>query len=685
MKRIIAVILTVIMMVSAIPFVASAEGFDDVSEGKWYTDGISFCVANGLMAGVADGQFDRSGTLTRAMFVTILAQVDWANTESYADEQIFTDVKPGKWYTGAVNWAYANGLASGLGDGSFGYKNPVTREQMAVFLYAYMRYAVESGLGIDLDFIEEADIYIDLVSRADLSVFDDADRIHSWASDAMSWAVEAGLFTGTTETTLDPRGNCTRAQAAVLIYALCRDVINGWCEHEWIEATCSTPGYCPNCDLTGGFKDHSYDDEGLCTVCGAIYDAEDDCGHIWIPASCDYAEFCWKCFKEVGEPLEHNLVLDENGEFYYCTNEDYEYKCEYRICAGEHTVVPAACTEYEYCVRCYGYVSDPLGHEIGSDGICTRCGGEYDAEYNCVHYWIEPGCVTYGYCIYCGVRNADANGHDYDEAGYCRVCGYSGTNDHEHRWNVPLCWDDNYCQICGAVPERVDHEYGEEGCCIYCGSLPPCEEHTWVPATCNDWGYCAVCYEINPDESDALGHDHDEETKLCVRCNLYRDWSLTNYQHIKKNIQINGIELPDGSPSINDEFDDGKVYIFMRPNNDEDFFVQFMSNSRYYGEHEYTGNVELTFDSTPEIDFTMEIFRDGEFLFSAGGDFDESRDPDFDGIDYTGCVNITEEWNEAEIPEDELFDLACRFISLTMVNAGTTASNRLDTNLDAEH
>ena len=261
MKRIIAVILTVIMMVSAIPFVASAEGFDDVSEGKWYTDGISFCVANGLMAGVGDGQFDRNGTLTRAMFVTILAQVDWANTESYADEQIFTDVKPGKWYTGAVNWAYANGLASGLGDGSFGYKNPVTREQMAVFLSAYMRYAVESGLGIDLNFIEEADIYIDLVSRADLSVFDDADRIHSWASDSMSWAVEAGLFTGTTETTLDPRGNCTRAQAAVLIYALYRDVINGWCDHEWIEATCSTPGYCINCDLPGGFKEHSYDVE----------------------------------------------------------------------------------------------------------------------------------------------------------------------------------------------------------------------------------------------------------------------------------------------------------------------------------------------------------------------------------------------------------------------------------------
>ncbi len=684
MKKLISAILVVIMLLSVIPFTASAEGFDDVSEGKWYTEGINFCVANGFMAGVADGQFDRNGTLTRAMFVTILAQVDWADTEPYANEQVFTDVAPGKWYSGAVNWAYANGLASGLGDGTFGYKNPVTREQMAVFLYAYMCYAVESGLAIDLDFIDEADIYIDLVSRADLSLFDDADRIHSWASDAMSWAVAAGLFTGTTETTLDPRGNCTRAQAAVLIYALHRDVINGWCEHEWIEATCTTPGYCTNCDLTGGFKDHAYDDEGLCTVCGTLYDAEDDCGHVWIAASCSYAKFCWRCFKEVGEPLEHNLVPDENGEFYYCTNEDYEYKCEYTICAGEHTVIPADCYAHEFCVKCYAYLSDPLGHEIGSDGICIRCGGEYDAENDCVHYWIEPGCVTYGYCVNCGMRNAAANGHDYDAAGYCRECGYSDMNDHQHFWNLPLCFDgDNYCLICGEIPERVDHEYDEHNHCIYCGSIPPCEEHTWLPATCRDHGYCAVCYTINPDEPSGLGHDHDEETKLCVRCNLYRDWSLNNYEHIKKNIRINGLSLPDGSLSITEKYSDGTVYIFMRPQNDEDFFVQFIPNEEdenfWRG---YSGMVELTFDETPEVNFSLEVKYEGEFIFSANGDFDRSRDENFDGIDYTNCLTIKDVWNEAELPDEEVFEIVCRFISLTMVNAGTTASQRLDTNLD---
>lgn len=74
--------------------------------------------------------------------------------------------------------------------------------------------------------------------------------------------------------------------------------------------------------------------------------------------------------------------------------------------------------------------------------------------------------------------------------------------------------------------------------------------------------------------------------------------------------------------------------------------------------------------------------NEGEFLFSASGDFDEKRDEDFAGVDYSGCINIDSCWNEAELPEDELFDIVCRYISLTMVNAGTSASQRLNTNFD---
>lgn len=693
MKRLIAFILCMIMTLSVIPFAASADGFDDVSEGKWYTEGISFCVANGYMAGVSPSQFDRSGTLTRAMFVTILAQVDWADTDSYADEQIFTDVKPGKWYSGAVNWAYTNGLASGLGDGTFGYKNPVTREQMAVFLYAYISYAIESGLHVDLDYINEVpDMHLDIISRADLSKFDDASRLHSWGEDAMSWAVAVGLFSGTSETTLDPRGNCTRAQAAVLIYALHRDVIYAWCEHEWIEGSCSTPAYCNNCDLTGGFKDHTYNANGECTVCGAEYDADLNCGHVWVEPGCDYDSFCWKCFVSIeGTATGHNLVVNETGKFYHCSNTPGGYECYYVSCVDEHVpvIATAPCCGPEYCGVCYSVLNDPIPHEFNDDGVCFTCGGKYDAEYDCVHVFTDPTCVEYGYCINCGKNEIKPSGHDYDIVGYCKNCGYANIPDQgdqpecQHSLSRPICME-NVCSICGETVPPVDHNYDESGHCIYCGNIKPCEEHSWIPATCKERGYCSVCFISNPDEPAPLGHSHDPETKLCVRCNLYRDWTLSNYDHIKKNIQINGIELPDGSLAITDENRDGSIYIFMRPNNDNNFFVQYLYNGNVTDFWKiYTGRIELKFDpSTNEVEFDMEINRDGVFMFSANGNFDKSRDENFGGQDYSNCTTVEDVWNESEATEEDIYDIIYHFLAQTMMKAETTASRKLDTNLD---
>ena len=452
-----------IMALSVIPFAASADGFDDVADGKWYTEGINFCVEKGYMAGVSDTHFDRSGTLTRAMFVTILAQVDGVDLTSYADRSVFGDVAVGKWYTGAITWAAENNLASGIGEGIFGYKNNVTREQMALFLYVYTEYKK-----------------LDTSASFDVSGFEDSGRIHDWALDAVEWAVAAGLISGTSDTILDPRGSCTRAQAAVIVHAFSLEFLSG-----------------------------------------------------------------------------------------------------------------------------------------------------------------------------------------------CK-----------HSLSRPICME-NVCSICNETIPAAPHEYNADGYCIYCGNIKPCEEHIWVPATCKNNGYCSVCYTINPDEPDALGHDHDEETKLCVRCNLYRDWTVSNFEHIKKNIQINGKELADGSPAITYERQDGTVYIFMRPNNDEDFFVQYCPNGNVTDSWKvYSGMIELTYDDTREIEFNMEINYENEFMFSAAGTFDTSLDENFGGLDYSKCTTIKTYWNEMEISEEELFDIVCHFIAQTMINAETAASTKLDTNLD---
>ncbi|MDR1247653.1 MAG: S-layer homology domain-containing protein [Clostridiales Family XIII bacterium] len=95
------------------------------------------------------------------------------------------------WYAKAVEWGIANGITDGANpDGE------ITREQFAAMLYRYAGSPRPDG-GFDS--------------------YDDAASVSSWAEDAMAWAVESGLITGRTETTLAPPGTANRAEAATLL------------------------------------------------------------------------------------------------------------------------------------------------------------------------------------------------------------------------------------------------------------------------------------------------------------------------------------------------------------------------------------------------------------------------------------------------------------------------------------
>ena len=174
--------------------------FTDVDEGKWYTEGIRYCYVNEYMAGVSSTEFGRRQNVTRAMFATILAKIDGCNLAEYEGKSSFTDVKTDGWYTAAIEWAYRNGYAAGMGEGIFGYKSDVSREQIATFLYTY---CANNG--------------IDVGETADISGYADYGRVHDYAKTAMSWAVKAGLIAGTGETTLSPRNPATRAEIALIV------------------------------------------------------------------------------------------------------------------------------------------------------------------------------------------------------------------------------------------------------------------------------------------------------------------------------------------------------------------------------------------------------------------------------------------------------------------------------------
>lgn len=204
-NRMITLVLVAVMMLSVtVVTVSSADvklPFTDVKAGAWYEEAVKYCYSNNYVSGTTATAFSPSGNLTRAQFVTLLANISGADLSVYENvESGFNDVKPKHWFHKAVTWAAHRGYVSGTGENTFSPNAKITREQLARIFYVY----------------SEMQGY-DVSGRADLSKYTDASKISSWAKEQVSWAVSKGIINGMTATTVVPRGNATRAQAAQII------------------------------------------------------------------------------------------------------------------------------------------------------------------------------------------------------------------------------------------------------------------------------------------------------------------------------------------------------------------------------------------------------------------------------------------------------------------------------------
>lgn len=173
--------------------------FVDITGGDWYADAVLFAYEQQLFQGLTATVFSPDTEMNRAMLATVLSRL--AGAQGAAPSAGFTDVTVSDWYANAVNWAAGAGIVNGLGDGSFGPNNSVTREQMATMLYRYAR----DYLGMKV------------TAAGDLSVFSDRDQISAYAVDAVAWAVGCGIMNGHSNGTLSPGGTATRAQVASML------------------------------------------------------------------------------------------------------------------------------------------------------------------------------------------------------------------------------------------------------------------------------------------------------------------------------------------------------------------------------------------------------------------------------------------------------------------------------------
>ena len=180
---------------------AGPTTFSDVAANNTFAADIAYVSQKGLMGGVGNGNFNPQAPITRGQLVTILYRLEGQPAVSGLG---FSDVAAGSYCEKAVKWAAATGITKGNAEGLFQPNSPITREQMATFLY---RYNQNKGYFI--------------VKLADLSTFPDSSSVSSYAKDALSWANGTGLVNGTSDGRLNPSGGATRGQAAAILHRYC--------------------------------------------------------------------------------------------------------------------------------------------------------------------------------------------------------------------------------------------------------------------------------------------------------------------------------------------------------------------------------------------------------------------------------------------------------------------------------
>lgn len=206
-QRILSALLALCIVFSLVPtaLAEKADDFTDVSRSDWYYQFVDYVTSKGYFNGTAETTFAPAENMTRAMFVTVLFRFHGAKGDR--SQSAFTDVAPGEWYTAAINWAAANKIVDGVGNGKFAPNDPITRAQMCTMIERY------------LDLYRKA-WKVTLPETGSVSVMVDESAIPAYALAAVKQCQRHGLVNGFEDGTFRPNDLSTRAQVAAVIYRM---------------------------------------------------------------------------------------------------------------------------------------------------------------------------------------------------------------------------------------------------------------------------------------------------------------------------------------------------------------------------------------------------------------------------------------------------------------------------------
>lgn len=166
---------------------STVGGFSDVAADAYYADAVVWAVDKGITSGTSGTTFSPDATCSTAEILTFLWRASGSPVPTI--ENPFSDVNTGSYYADAALWAYEKGLVSGT---SFGGDAPATRLATVTYLWTLAGKPAPQGT----------------------NPFTDV----SGDTQAIVWAVEQGITTGTGGSSFSPDVTCSRGQIVTFLH-----------------------------------------------------------------------------------------------------------------------------------------------------------------------------------------------------------------------------------------------------------------------------------------------------------------------------------------------------------------------------------------------------------------------------------------------------------------------------------
>jgi hypothetical protein len=182
--------------------------FNDIASGAWYFDAVAYSNYYGLFDGYGGGIYAPNDSMTRAMFVTVLWNLEGRPAPVNPDS--FNDILPEEWYRSPVQWAAENGILTGvetITGGVFAPGKPITRQEMAAVL---VNYASFKGYDIPV--------------HRPMPGFTDHSQIDLWAESAARKLSEGGVINGDNGE-FKPHKEASRAEVAQMFKNFLRLIV----------------------------------------------------------------------------------------------------------------------------------------------------------------------------------------------------------------------------------------------------------------------------------------------------------------------------------------------------------------------------------------------------------------------------------------------------------------------------